>query len=112
MLAAVMAAGRSETLKIEVTDRLLSGAAEINIASLIVNGSLAQSDGIYILTTAVHALAADTGGKGALGMDVPTATAFVLPGSTLPPAPCWAIRRMRPPRRFSHFSLRTMHPRF
>jgi hypothetical protein len=77
-LAAIMAAGRSETLKIEMTDRLLSGAAEANIASLIVNGSLAQSDGTYILTTAVDALAADNGGKGALGLDVPTATAFVL----------------------------------
>jgi hypothetical protein len=77
-LAAIMAAGRSETLKIEMTDRLLSGAAEANIASLIVNGSLAQGDGVYILTTAVDALAADTGGKGALGLDVPTATAFVL----------------------------------
>jgi hypothetical protein len=82
--------------------------------------SVAPSQGVRaqrreICTTprrSVDALAADTGGKGALGLDVPTATAFVLAGLDLaagalvgnPPNPAVGA--------FQSFSFRTMHPRF
>jgi hypothetical protein len=77
-LASLNAAGRSETLKIEMTDRLLSGAAETDIANLVTSGALTASDGILILTSALDSLAADNGGKGALGFDTSTATSLVL----------------------------------
>ncbi|TGE01069.1 hypothetical protein [Methylobacterium nonmethylotrophicum] len=76
-LASFAAAGLSEGLKIEMTGRLLSGKAEVDIATLVAHGQMRGDVGLSVLLNAVNALASANAGQSALGYDETTAGQLV-----------------------------------
>ena len=77
-VASISADGHNEVLKLAMTDRLMGGAAENDLANLVASGALTPQAAFTICSTEVGSLAAASANNSALGFDRATAEAYVV----------------------------------